>query len=261
MSQKTTLTLESSGSIGTLWINRPEKQNAMTYEMWAKVPEILTFAQEREFSVLVVRGRGSHFCAGTDIATNGSSLADVGVPNGYRAVNEAAEEALANFPRPTVAVIEGNCIGGGCQLALACDLRLASSTAKFGITPAKLGITYPPLAVARTLSVLGPSTTKRLLFSADIIDAKEAFRLHLIDYIVETNEFDTTLTTLLSTLTSRSLLTQLSTKALVNALVNSTNDHEVLISFWDEIARSSNDLDEGLSAFAEKRDPRFTWKP
>ena len=115
------------GRTATLWLNRPEKRNAVTFTMWEELPAVLDEVAATEARVLIVRGAGGHFCAGADITGLGARLADGGVAGGYREVNAIAEAALRAFPRPTLAVIEGNCIGGGWQIASACDLRLAAS--------------------------------------------------------------------------------------------------------------------------------------
>jgi enoyl-CoA hydratase/carnithine racemase len=254
------LHLTIDGTLATLWLNRPDKRNAVTYEMWEMFPEVLSEVPD-EVRVLMVRGAGGHFCAGADITGLGTRLADAGVPGGYREVNASAEAALMSFPRPVVAVIEGNCIGGGWQIASACDLRLAAGSTLLGITPAKLGITYPPEAVRRTLALVGPGATKRLLFTAELIDASEAARLGFVDMVVDDDELETAAHALATSLAERSLLTQVATKMLVNAEV--TGD-AALRAAHDEIERVSmgaEDLAEGLAAFAAKRSPRFGWRP
>ena len=130
--------------------------------------------------LLVVRGVGDHFCAGADIAGMGA------VSGGeYRRANEAADAALAAFPKPSVAVITGACVGGGTEIAVACDLRIADSTSRFGITPARLGIVYPASATARVVQLIGPSATKHLLFSAELIGVDRALRIGLVDEVHE----------------------------------------------------------------------------
>ncbi len=111
------LALEPNGHVTTLWLNRTEKRNAVSYDIWSALPEMLDEALTPKLRVLVVRGRGQHFCAGADIGAIGLGLGDAGVPGGYREANAAAEEALAAFPRPTIAGIEGACVGGGWQIA------------------------------------------------------------------------------------------------------------------------------------------------
>ncbi|MFN5600568.1 MAG: enoyl-CoA hydratase/isomerase family protein, partial [Acidimicrobiaceae bacterium] len=128
-----------NGPVATLTLNRPDKRNAVRMSMWAAInAHVTALTEDPEVRILVVKGAGDHFCAGADISelTNG--------PGGeYARVNWNAEEALANFPGPTIAMIRGNCVGGGVSIATACDIRIASTDSIFGITPAKLGIVYP----------------------------------------------------------------------------------------------------------------------
>ncbi|OEV15777.1 enoyl-CoA hydratase, partial [Streptomyces nanshensis] len=102
----------------------------------------------------------------------------------------AAEEALAAFPKPTVAAVHGHCVGGGCQLAAACDLRFAAHDALFGITPAKLGIVYPASSTERLVRLVGPATAKFLLYSGELIDAERALRTGLVDEVHRGEELD-----------------------------------------------------------------------
>jgi enoyl-CoA hydratase/carnithine racemase len=254
------LRLAIDGEVGTLWLDRPDKQNAMNLAMWKGLPSLLEEASHR-VRVLVIRGRGEHFCSGADIASIGKGLADAGDPEGYRALNERAEEALARFPRPVVAAISGNCVGGGCQLIAACDLRVATTSARFGITPAKLGISYPARSVLRTANLIGVGATKHLLFTADLIDAPEALRIGLVDVLCPADELDGKVATLVATLSSRSLVTQLATKELLAEQLTMTTEMMASASKWEQIARTGPDLDEGLAAFSGRRSPAFTWIP
>jgi enoyl-CoA hydratase/carnithine racemase len=245
--------------VATLSLARPDKQNALSFEMWAALPELLAHALGQGCRALVVVGEGAHFCSGADIDSLGASLNDVGVEDGYRAMNDRAELALATFPRPTIAAIRGNCIGGGCQLALACDLRISDTSARFGITPAKLGVLYPSLSIERTAQLVGVSAAKRLLFTGDTIDATEALRLGLIDYLVDSDAFENSLRKLVATVASRSLLTQLHVKEVLAQ--ETTSSPSQLTERWKRFLADANDLDEGLAAYKEKRTPLFTWTP
>ena len=255
------LHITREGEVTTLWLNRPEKRNAVTYEMWRLLPDVLAEIEAASPRVLLVRGVGGHFCAGADITGLGTSLADAGVPGGYREVNARAEDALMAVALPVIAVIEGNCIGGGWQIASACDLRVAGTSTVLGITPARLGITYPPEAVRRTMALVGPAATKRLLYTGELIDATEALRLGFLDTVVDDADLDERVTELASTIAERSLLTQVATKMLVNAEMLGSDQLRRRHDALEGISRDSEDLVEGLAAFGEKRSPRFTWRP
>ena len=167
------IVVDRDGSVATLWLNRPAKRNSVTYAMWRAIADhAAALADDPSVRVLVVRGVGDHFCAGADIAGLGANAeAD------YSVVNQAAHDALVAFPKPTIAFIAGSCVGGGAQIAAACDLRLADTTARFGITPARLGVVYGGYGIERVVALIGPSAAKHLLYSAELIDADRALRI------------------------------------------------------------------------------------
>lgn len=249
------LVVRIDGAVATLWLNRPDKRNAVTFEMWQAIAEAgRSLADDPTVTALVVRGVGGHFCAGADIGGLGAK--------GYGAANAAAEEALVRFPGPTVALVTGACVGGGMQIATACDLRIADATARVGVTPARLGIVYPAAAVERLVALAGPSATKHLLFSAEIVDAERALRTGLLDEVHPAGEAEARVAELVRTMTEeRSLLTQVASKEMVDEVVrDGFVDHETGRRWQREVA-SSGDAAEGAAAFAERRSPRFSWRP
>ena len=246
--------VEIDGAVATLILDRPDKRNAVTYAMWSSLADHVTaLAADPQVKVLVVRGAGDHFCAGADISelTNG--------PGGeYARVNWAAEEALANFPGPTIAEIRGNCIGGGVSIATACDIRFAAPGATFGITPAKLGIVYPTNALERTVRLIGPSATKHLMFSGDLIEADRALRIGLIDEIVD--DPGARVREYVSVLLERSHLTQVATKAMVHEVVVDGRVKPATTLKWESAMDASGEVREGVAAFLGKRAVRWPWK-
>jgi enoyl-CoA hydratase/carnithine racemase len=246
------------GAVATIWLARPDKRNAMSYAMWAGLEHTaLQLGADPSVRVVVLRGRGEHFCAGADIAELGVQRGDG--ERSFADVNLAAEAALATLATPTVAFIDGDCIGGGAALAIDCDLRLATSNARFGITPAKLGIVYPAASLERAVRLLGPSVTKRLLFTGELIDAAEALRVGLVDELVDAVVAEARLATLTGVLATRSLLTQSATKEMVAAIAASGGVPESLVDRWATVAATAADSAEGIAAFVEKRSPQFTW--
>src|SRR4029453_2943156 len=141
-------------------------------------------AVDPQVRVLVVTGAGPSFCAGADI----SDLLSGGDPEdpmaGVRRDNLAAQAALRDFPKPTVAMIRGHCIGGGVEIAASCDLRFTDPTGVFGVTPAKVGIVYTPSSTKALIDLVGPAMTKSLLLSGELIDADTALRAGLVDQLV-----------------------------------------------------------------------------
>jgi len=252
------LRVEIADGVATLWLDRPDKRNAVTYAMWLGIAEVCRgLADDPAVRVLVVRGVGEHFCAGGDIAGLGAvSMAD------YRAANDAADAALAEFPKPSVAVITGACVGGGTEIAVACDLRLADTTARFGITPAKLGIVYPLGATERVVRLIGASATKQLLLSAELIDAERAVRVGLVDELHAPDALAARAAELIDVLAhQRSLLTQMASKAIVAALEAGDGSAAAVDAAWQRELAASPDPAEGQAAFLERRAPVFTWAP
>lgn len=250
------LAVTRDGAVATLWLNRPEKRNAVTLEMWNGIASISTaLAKDPTVRVLVVRGVGDHFSAGADI----TGLADVAQET-YQRATRAAERALAAFPRPTVAFVTGSCVGGGAQLAIACDLRIADTTSRFGITPARLGLVYPAQAIERAVWLLGPAATKHLLFSAELIDADRALRIGLVDEVHDPEAAGERLDAFVRTLVDeRSLLTQQASKEMIDAVAATGVVDAAIVDRWDSELAASADPAEGIDAFVERRPPDFTW--
>ncbi|MGW2706474.1 enoyl-CoA hydratase/isomerase family protein [Streptomyces sp. NPDC001340] len=234
-------------AVATVVIRHPAKRNAMTAAMWRALPPLLArLAADPDVRALVLTGEGTTFCAGADISTLQGSPAEA------QGLAVVAEEALAAFPKPTLAAIRGHCVGGGAQLAAACDLRLAEEGALFGVTPAKLGIVYAASSTRRLVSLVGPATAKYLLFSAELIDTQRALRTGLVDEVLPEGELDKRVAELTRILVSRSQLTQAAAKEFANG----RTDRD---AHWAEQARGSGDTAEGVAAFLGRRQPRFTW--
>ncbi|GAA3922994.1 enoyl-CoA hydratase/isomerase family protein [Streptomyces gulbargensis] len=234
--------------VATVVITHPAKRNAMTAAMWRALPGVLgRLAADPAVRVLVLTGAGDTFCAGADIST----LREPGDEQQRLAVR--AEEALAAFPKPTLAAVRGFCVGGGSQLAAACDLRFAEEGARFGITPAKLGIVYPSSSTRRLTALVGPSTAKYLLFSGELIDSERALRTGLVDEVHPAGgALDERVTAFCRVLASRSLLTQAAAKDFADG----RTDRD---AYWADRAAGSGDTAEGVAAFLERRAPRFTY--
>ncbi|MER5707198.1 enoyl-CoA hydratase/isomerase family protein [Streptomyces sp. NPDC002122] len=233
--------------VATVVIANPAKRNAMSAAMWRALPGVLDrLAADRSVRALVLTGEGDTFCAGADI----SSLREPGDEQQSLAVR--AEEALAAFPKPTLAAVRGFCVGGGSQLAGACDLRFAEEGARFGITPSKLGIVYPSSSTRRLTALVGPSTAKYLLFSGELMDTERALRTGFVDEVHPAGELDKRVAEFGQVLVSRSLLTQAAAKEFADG----RTDRD---AHWAEQARGSGDTAEGVAAFLERRAPRFTY--
>ena len=253
------LVVTRDGSVATLWLNRPDKRNAVTEAMWAGITRTCAeLGDDASVRVLVVRGTGEHFCAGADIGEL-SGLTD---RTDYNAVNKAADDALAAFPRPTIAFIQGSCVGGGAEIAISCDLRIAESTARFGITPARLGIVYPPFALERAVAVIGPAAAKHLLYSAELVGAERAHHIGLVHEVHDPGLAEERARSLAHELADeRSLLTQQATKEMIASITTSGAVTPEVEARWAALSGEAGDAAEGLAAFLERRPPRFTWTP
>ena len=255
------LVLSRSGAVAVLTIDRPDKRNAMTAGMWAALPDLLgSLAGDAGVRVLVVTGAGPSFCAGADISEllGGSDPLDPMAD--LRRHNLAAQAALRTFPKPTVALIRGHCVGGGVEIAASCDLRFTDPTGVFGITPARVGIVYPPSSIRALVDLVGPATAKYLLLSGELIDAATALRTGLVDRLVPVEKLEAEVFGLAGTLASRSALTQRSVKEIVAALTAGRDDDaEARAASWYRETIASGELAEGVAAFSERRPPAFGW--
>ncbi|MEU0693951.1 enoyl-CoA hydratase-related protein [Streptomyces niveus] len=233
--------------VATVTITRPAKHNALTADMWRALPDVLArMATDPAVRALVLTGAGDSFSAGADIGAlrePGDAIQDLSV---------RAEEALAAFPKPTLAAVRGYCVGGGSQLAVACDLRFAEEGARFGVTPAKLGVVYRSSSTRRLVSLVGPSTAKYLLFSGELIESGRALRTGLVDEVLAPGQLGGRVAEFTRILAARSQLTQAAAKEYAAG-------REDRDAYWDEQARGSGDREEGVAAFLERRTPRFEW--
>lgn len=253
------LLLERNGGIATVTINRPERHNSITLEMFTAVPELLRqIAADDSVHVLVVRGAGGRaFSAGGDISEFTKVRGTVEQTRAYDAAVAAAEEAFAGLPQPTIALIHGHCMGGGCALALACDIRFASATAQFAITPAKLGIVYPFSSTKRLVDTVGPSRAKMILMSAETITAARAGQVGLVDEVFAPEELDGAVAAYAGLIASRAPKTVRSAKDVIERVVNGQSADDAYTAALRDEALTGPDYVEGITAFLEKRAPRF----
>lgn len=253
------LRLDTDGTVATLWMDRPERRNALALAHWQALPGLLTEAvATKGIRVVVLRGAGGTFCAGADISEFSTARASGGPAARYEAANEAAFRAVRLCPLPTIAALEGAVFGGGFGLAAACDLRIATTEARFAIPAGRLGLAYPVDAVADIVSAVGPSGAKRMLLTAAAVDATTVQRWGMVSDVVGPEAFDARLSALAAEVAALAPLTLRAAKAAIDGM--RLSDREL----WDEARRlgertfTSGDYAEGLRAFAEKRSPSFT---
>jgi enoyl-CoA hydratase/carnithine racemase len=249
------LLLSIDGAVATLTLNRPAKRNALTVGMWRELAEICAgLDADPDLRVLVVTGAGASFCAGADISSLSQDEAEL------KAVVAAAERALRNLAMPSIAKVRGHCLGGGNQLAVACDLRVADSTASFGVPPARLGVIYPVASTRALVELVGPAAAKRFIFTAQPVDAEQALRIGLVEQVVEPAELDAAVAQLVATMLPLAPMTQFAGKEIIN-LIADGGDAEGAFGRWTERWQRSADGVEGPRAFLARRDPVFSWRP
>ncbi|WP_439529835.1 enoyl-CoA hydratase [Pannonibacter sp.] len=250
------ITLTIEGALAFITIDNRERRNALTLAMWQAVPDAVEEAVAApQVRVVIVRGAGEEtFVAGADISEFAALRGNAKDAKAYEAINVAAFDALRASPRPTIAMIRGHCLGGGLGLAAACDLRVAAQGSSFGIPAARLGIAYPPTALADIVALTGAARAKDLVFTARRIDAAEAERIGLIDRLVDADDLETETRALAATLADNAPLTITATKAALTALASGDLSAANAAA---EHCFDSADFAEGRTAFLEKRSPVF----
>ncbi|NQV80632.1 MAG: enoyl-CoA hydratase/isomerase family protein, partial [Alphaproteobacteria bacterium] len=186
MSGNPAIYLEKDGPIGWLVLNQPDKRNALSQAMWDAIPALLDqAADDKAIRVVVVRGVDHKaFAAGADISEFEKVHATPDSSKAYNRIVQRAERRLSRFAKPTIAMIQGPCVGGGCGVAVACDLRFADDTARFGIPPAKLGLVYSLHDTKLVVDKIGPARAMDMLYTGRLVDAPEALRIGLIDRLL-----------------------------------------------------------------------------
>jgi enoyl-CoA hydratase/carnithine racemase len=247
----------SEGPVAVVTLNRPAKRNAMTLAMWRETARLFDELGSLDtIRAIILTGAGGNFSVGADISEFESVRADITQSAEYEVAVDAATEAIANAPKPTIAVIDGFCLGGGCHLAMACDFRFAGNDASFGIPSARLSIVYGLRSAQRLLALVGLSEAKRILFSGARFDTEEAVRIGFAndrgdDAMALAGRFA-------ATLADNAPLSIAGAKYILNGLAfeSGTLDPGEVQAIVDR-ASASADYEEGRRAFIEKRRPVF----
>ena len=252
--------LTRDGDTATLKLNRAKSRNAINQSMWEDISEKLdVITADTSIRVLVVTGHGGSFSAGADIVEFEQLCRS---PKDLRYNNEllqATQEKLEALPRPTIAMIEGNCFGAGLGLALSCDLRMASADAAFSIPPAKLGIVYSMRDTKRLLALVGPAVTKEMLFTGKRLSTEQALSVGLVNHLCTPEQLKIETYELAEQIAQNSQFSTRNIKRVIAALQNIDDlDNDAAEQLFND-AFLSEDAQEGIAAFREKRRPQFTW--
>ena len=249
------------GGVGHLVFNNPERHNAVSLDMWeAAEAAIAGFKADPEVRVVVLSGAGGKtFVSGADISKFEKDRATKEAVARYGVIVERAYDAFAAFPKPTVAMIRGYCIGGGLALALCCDMRICTDASTFGVPAAKLGLGYPFKGIKRLVDVVGPSSAKEIFFTARQFTAAEAQTMGLVNRVLSSDALEKYVEDTTATIAGNAPLTVDSVKFIVGETMKPAVERD-LQSCADRVAAcfASNDYKEGRAAFMEKRKPHFT---
>jgi enoyl-CoA hydratase/carnithine racemase len=244
--------------ITTLRLNRPQRRNALDQATWIQLAaQVAEAAGDPNCAVVILTGGPIAFAAGADISEFETVYADAVTTARFQAHVEAAMTALEACPKPVIAQISGPCVGGGCGLALACDIRFADEGAQFGITPAKLGLVYTPRDIKRVINAAGLSRAKDLLFSGRLIDAQDALRIGLIDRIVPKDQLEQVTLDYARSLIDNAPGAIGTMKQIMSLLAHDEPQALAVGNQWAAEAAMAEEFIEGRRAFLAKRRPNF----
>jgi enoyl-CoA hydratase/carnithine racemase len=249
--------------VGTMIFNNPEKLNAVSFEMWRAAATILDdFAADPEIRVVVLTGAGGKaFVSGADISKFGDERAQEEAVQRYNTQTEKIYSGLHRFPKPTIAMIRGYCIGGGLGLAVACDLRICSDKSRFALPAAKLGLGYGFNALNRLSSVVGLAFAREILFTARQFSAAEAQTMGLVNRVAPDDDVERLTREYADTIAANAPLTVSTAKFIFEQLYKDPAERD--LAECDRRVKAcfaSRDYVEGRQAFVEKRKPVFTGK-
>jgi enoyl-CoA hydratase/carnithine racemase len=249
-------------AVARLTISNPEKRNALDHAILDAIAEQMpALANGIETRCVIITGEGRMFSAGYDI---GDIPEEVFAEEAERLVAHPfhrAIEAVEEFPFPTLAAINGHALGGGLELAVACDLRLAASGVKLGMPPGKLGLIYSHTGLLKFIDTVGPARTRELFLVGRNVDAERAEQIGLVNEVVDPEQFEQTAVELASEIASNAPLSTKGNKEIIRKLTSfsrMTGDEEEELIELRLSSFKSEDFREGVKAFGEKRPPE--WK-
>ena len=248
------------GSTLFIEFNNPARHNALSVDMWEAVPVLLAQAeQDPRVRLVVFQGAGEKaFVSGADISQFEDMRAAREAVNRYEAMAEAALMGIYNFSKPTLACIRGYCIGGGVNVAISCDMRIAAGDAVFSVPAGRLGLGYRYSAMKNLVDLIGPGAAKDLFFTARRIDAAEAHRLGLVSRVAPVSALPELLGEYTRALAENAPLTLQAAKFITREVLKASPEAD--LARCQELIRGcfdSADYTEGRKAFMEKRKPVF----
>jgi enoyl-CoA hydratase/carnithine racemase len=246
--------------VGYITFNNPEKHNAVSIEMWDALEQILDgFRSSKDIRVVVLNGAGGKaFVSGADISKFDKERSSKEAVLSYNKRTQKVYENLETFPKPTIAMIDGYCIGGGLNLAVCCDIRICSEKSKFAMPAAKLSLGYPFSSIKRLFDVMGPGMAKHFMFTAEKISASEALACGLVQKLVSEDSIDSYVKDYALNIANNAPLTIKAMKQIGIEISKNSDERDLLLC--EKLASAcfdSEDYKEGRKAFMEKRKPNF----
>ena len=255
------LLLETSGAIATITFNRPERRNAITFEMWNHLQRLLVdLKDDPQVRVIVFRGAGEEaFAAGADISEFGTHRNNAAKATLYNTAFDAAMDAAEIVGKPTICLIKGACVGGGCEFSTACDIRIAADNARLGVPIARLGLPVGFREMRRMVRLIGHAKTMELLLTADLLPAQEAHRIGLINHVIPRAEIDSFTYAMADKIAALAPVVHRVHKEIVQIVMDNPG-LEGLTAEQQRLAVlpfDTEDFQEGWRAFLAKRTPQF----
>ncbi|MGH8677645.1 MAG: enoyl-CoA hydratase [Burkholderiales bacterium] len=252
------LRVERDGPIGRMVFDNPTRRNAIGANMWRAIAKAMAeFDVDREIRCIVLRGEGNTaFAAGADISEFEQRRATAAAVKEYDDLVDAAQRAIEATWKPVVALIHGFCVGGGVEMALACDLRYAGVSGQFAIPAARLGVGYGVHGTNRLVATVGHAAAREIMFTGRRYSAEEALAIGLVNRVLPDAELDGYVHKIATQLADNAPLTIAASKTIINSVIEASGDFAQGAELTARCMQSE-DYAEGRRAFMEKRPPRF----
>ena len=266
------ITIEKTGAVGTIWLDRPDKYNALSEPVWLAIPEALkSLEADADIRSIIVAGRGKHFCVGIDLVQSGMGTHQRPTGESEAVANlkqlqgtskfQASISSLAECPLPVIAVVHGHCLGAGIDMITACDIRIAAADSNFSVRETRIGLVADVGTLQRLPKILNAGHVAELTYSAKDINAARAEKIGLVNDVYET--FDAAYAegmALATIIAANPPMAVRGTKFMLQQGETLTTEQSLLMNgmFTMITSLKSNDLQESMHAFAERRPPVYT---
>ena len=253
----------AADGVGVITFNNPDKRNAMSLEMWEGFGEALTSLRDDDaVRVVILRGAGGKaFVSGADISQFEKVRHNAAASEEYGKRSAAQRALLADYPKPTIACIQGFCLGGGMQVAMLADIRIAAQSGQFGIPAARLGIAYGYDGLRHLVSLVGPSWARLLMYTGMRIDSTEALRIGLVERVIADDQLWGETMAIAETISQNAPLAIKAAKTTIAQVLKDESARDMdAIKAVGTACMDSADYREGRQAFMEKRKPQFSGK-